>query len=761
METKETNKEKVYKNRRVMNNSNDITKRTSSINPLSVVGASAMGFPEKVSTTRSGMATKHASQRVVLTNPEFAKMYSGAENAYGDRSSYNIYAKGNYELIKIFRKFKDFELSPVLYLFKNIDNGKYICHLYRPAENLIEKYGFRMIDNIAGKYKEGDVIPKDTTLAQSSSYVNQNYCAGINARFAFAVIPELTEDSLVISDKLAEKLEYDLVDKVTVKISKDAYLLNRYGNKDVYKPFPNIGEYINDGILLSIRENSYVSSIAEASIPHINDKYYFTNGIIVDIDIQTNVDVENDQFNYYLKQTKDWYSEIYQYTSNIVTDKYQDDTVLNDIHNKAEKYLNDFVWCTKEEIINTRIEFTVLQHKKIKPGQKVAGRMGNKSVIGQIRPAEEMPRTDDGRPLDMLANGLAIPNRIIAFATYEATITFIFERMHQYIISLNRKGVQREEIMGYVFRLFEIFDPDQAAELQRVYNENPDVVFKDIMDNGLNLRISPFNEIIPRDAIVNTYTEFPEIMERYTVNNRLALGFKNGNMLERWIPSEEKHAIGYQYLWVLKQESSKTLSTVATGRTTLYDLHVKTSKFKNHLLRYSANPIRFGEYDTYNLLEGISVKNFAKIATYFRGSQYTDNSILMSQLNDINIDLSKYNNFPQIDNLKNILKFTGIELIPNEYGYNNIGNFDEMEDVLINNNLVNISKPQLRRVLLMYSYYMKYKEESGGTIDIAAFFDMIIKETDIFEALPDEYRDDILNRFIELLPILKQIKTYD
>lgn len=758
METKE---KKVYKNHRVMNNSNDITKRTSSINPLSTVGASAMGFPEKVSTTRSGMATKHASQRVVITNPEFARLYSGAENAYGDRSSYNVYAKDDYELIKIFRKFRDFEISPVLYLFKNLATGKYICHLYKPAENLIEKYGFRMIDNIAGKYREGDIIPKYTTISQSSSYVNQNYCAGINARFAFAVLPELTEDALLISSDLGKKLEYDLVDPVVVKISKDAYLLNRYGNNEVYKPFPNIGEYINDGILASIRENSYVSSIAEASVPHINDKYYFTNGIVVDIDIQSNIEVENEQFNYYLKEIKNWYSEIYQYTSNIITDPYQDEISLTDIHNKAEKYLNDFVWCTKEEIINTRIEFTILHHKEIKPGQKVAGRMGNKSVVCTIVPTEEMPRTDDGRPLDMVANGLAIPNRIIAFATYEASITFIFERMHQHICKLNDQNAPREEIMSYVYRLFEIFDPYQSEELKQVYEQDPDAVFNDIIKNGLNLRISPFNTVIPRDAIVQSYTEFPDIMQRYTVNNRLVLGYTNGNVLERWIPSEEKHAIGYQYLWVLKQESSKTLSTVATGRTTLYDLHVKTSKFKNHLLRYSANPIRFGEYDTYNLLEGISVKNFAKIATYFRGSQYTDNSILMSQLNDVNIDLSKYNNFPQLDNLKNILKFTGIKLIPNEYGYNNIGNFDEMEDVLINNNLINISKPQLRRILLMYSYYMKYQSDCGGTVDIAAFFDMIIKDTDIFDALPDSYKDDILNRFIDLLPILKEIKTYD
>ena len=44
-----------------------------------------------------------------------------------------------------------------------------------------------------------------------------------------------------------------------------------------------------------------------------------------------------------------------------------------------------------------------------------------------------MPKTDDGRPIDMIKNGLAIPNRIIAFSAYEPDITFQSERIEQYI----------------------------------------------------------------------------------------------------------------------------------------------------------------------------------------------------------------------------------------------------------------------------------------------------------------------------------------
>ena len=181
-----------------------------------------MGFPDKISTVRSGMATKHATQRVVLTDPEFPMVYTGAENPYGEKSSWNIKANGDYQLMKIFRKFANVPCSPVAYIFKNLDTGKYLCKVIKPAENLVEKYGFRMNSNM-GKYVEGDIIPSGSVIAQSSSYINDNYCAGRNVRIANAVLPELTEDALVISDYIHEALRYDMVDVVNVEINRHAF----------------------------------------------------------------------------------------------------------------------------------------------------------------------------------------------------------------------------------------------------------------------------------------------------------------------------------------------------------------------------------------------------------------------------------------------------------------------------------------------------------------------------------------------------------
>ena len=737
--------------RKVMNNVLDIETRCAAVDPRSMFGASSIGFPDKISPVRAGMATKHgATQRVVLTNPEFPFVYTGAENEFGKLSSWDVTAEADLEIKRKFVKFKDYpEYSPVAYIYLNKATGKYGCKVLSPVVRITEKYGFRMKNLIANKH-EGDIIPKDTPITQSSSYVNDLYCGGRNLRMAYIVHPDVTEDAIILSDYAAQVLSFDMVDEVTVDIGKNAYLRNRYGKNGAYKPFPNIGEWIEDDVICSIRENSFVSSVAEASVPHINDKNLYSHGIIMDIDILTNVEVENEQFNSYLRQITDWYNDIYSYISKVITDPYQDDTTLLDIYNKAEKFLfSKAMWADKEYIADTIMKFKVLQPTPIRVGQKITGRYGNKSVVAKIIKRELMPRTDDGRPIDMLANGLAVPNRIIAFATYEGKMTFQSERIHQHIKKLYENGASNEEIMSIVFDFIGTFSKQQVNELRRVYNMAPDAVAADIIKNGIYINIEPLNETCVRDALIAADEKWKDIFKPYKIKTKLR---------HRWVEIDGDYNVGYQYTWVLKQEPSKYLTAVSTGRTTLYDLAVKTKQYKEHLKHYSDNAIKFGEYDTYNFLAAVEVRTFAKIATYFRGSQYEENSVLMSQLDDKPLDLTKYNKFPQLDNLHNCFKFIGIGM-RSTGEYNTIGAVDDIQEVHIGNIPVKISLPNLSYVLIIYSYYTQYEQYLGGAVDMVDFLTKI-RGTNVFEQKPDWYVDWVFEEFISLLPVLQQLKQY-
>src|SRR3989344_9609766 len=55
-----------------------------------------------------------------------------------------------------------------------------------------------------------------------------------------------------------------------------------------------------------------------------------------------------------------------------------------------------------------RIQVEVAQLRKVRAGDKLAGRHGNKGVISQVRPVEDMPYLEDGTPVDIILNPLGV-----------------------------------------------------------------------------------------------------------------------------------------------------------------------------------------------------------------------------------------------------------------------------------------------------------------------------------------------------------------
>jgi DNA-directed RNA polymerase subunit beta len=58
------------------------------------------------------------------------------------------------------------------------------------------------------------------------------------------------------------------------------------------------------------------------------------------------------------------------------------------------------------------VKVFVAVKRKIQPGDKMAGRHGNKGVVSHIVPVEDMPYLDDGTPVDIVLNPLGVPSRM-------------------------------------------------------------------------------------------------------------------------------------------------------------------------------------------------------------------------------------------------------------------------------------------------------------------------------------------------------------
>ena len=70
------------------------------------------------------------------------------------------------------------------------------------------------------------------------------------------------------------------------------------------------------------------------------------------------------------------------------------------------------------------VKVFVAVKRKLQPGDKMAGRHGNKGVISRILPAEDMPFLEDGTPVDIVLNPLGVPSRMNVGQIFETHLGF-------------------------------------------------------------------------------------------------------------------------------------------------------------------------------------------------------------------------------------------------------------------------------------------------------------------------------------------------
>ncbi len=86
------------------------------------------------------------------------------------------------------------------------------------------------------------------------------------------------------------------------------------------------------------------------------------------------------------------------------------------------------------------IKVYVAIKRKLQPGDKLAGRHGNKGVLSRILPAEDMPYLADGRPVDVVLNPLGVPSRMNVGQILESHLGWAAREMSSKIGELVEKG---------------------------------------------------------------------------------------------------------------------------------------------------------------------------------------------------------------------------------------------------------------------------------------------------------------------------------
>jgi len=340
---------------------------------LTSVAASLIPFFEHDDANRALMGSNMQRQAVVSVQPRAPFVSTGVEEKVARDSKHLVIANsdGIVELVdakKIVVKTRSGKEEYKLHKFKR--SNQFTCISQRP---LIER---------GQKVKKGDI------LADGPSIDNGVLALGQNLTVAFVSWEGANfEDAIVLSERVVQS---DLFTSIHIEDYYCDIRDTKLGPELTTPDIPNVSE-------------EKLKNLDEEGIIRIGAEVKAGDILVGKISPKGETELTSEE-----KLLKAIFGE-----------KSRDvkDASLNLPHGKTGRVVGVKIFSRErgdklDPGIIKRIQVEIAQLRKAQAGDKFAGRHGNKGVVSQVRPVEDMPYLEDGTPVDIILNPLGVPSRM-------------------------------------------------------------------------------------------------------------------------------------------------------------------------------------------------------------------------------------------------------------------------------------------------------------------------------------------------------------
>lgn len=590
----------------------DIKRRGQELNSMEQVYGKGLMMPLVSSNSGSrrimfGTQTEHM---LMLMNPEPALFQTGYETRFGEHSSSFTIADQDYSIIAKIPKFS-FNEGHHYYLILKTSQGEYSVIERVSYKHITESYGFLYNNKDIDKMKVGDTIPQGKVVHKSLAFdEHNNRQDGTNLITTYMSCEYTKEDGIIISESASKRLTSPLMRKVTIIINDNDIPLNIYGDANKYKSFPDIGEYINDGLLCALRrekkeEMLFSQSYSRLSQTMISDEKYILQGKVIDVNIFCNNPEALtkshyfDQLRFYKNEQAKFLTQFIDVVKPIIESGAPCSYELQKLYYNSLKILEGGQYIKDRPFSNIILELIVTDESEVEVGDKISNRYGGKGVISLITPDHLMPQLDNGDYVDVIFNSSTCVNRENAGQLFETSLNHISSKLVDYF---NTGALHTEEILEMIIRYLRLVVPAQADYLEAfsktLDSDELDFLVNDLIENkGLIISMKPTSEAIDIDQLNRIYQEFPFIGQ-YTVN--VPMKDSNGNI--RYIPSRRKLVCGKQYMYRLKQYAEEKFSAVSLSATNIRNENSRNTNKKAYKTIHSKTCVKFGEMETGDLI---------------------------------------------------------------------------------------------------------------------------------------------------------------
>ena len=181
--------------------------------------------------------------------------------------------------------------------------------------------------------------------------------------------------------------------------------------------------------------------------------------------------------------------------------------------------------------------FIAMKHK-VQPGDKMAGRHGNKGVISRILPIEDMPYLEDGTIVDIVLNPLGVPSRMNIGQILETHLGWAAVTLGKQITeALNNFNEKKNDVKHLTNVICDAYDDEKIAKIVRSFTEAEVLELASNLQNGIPIATPVFDGAKESD-IVN-------MLKRANLDTSGQIRLIDGRTGEYF---ERKVTIGYIYM---------------------------------------------------------------------------------------------------------------------------------------------------------------------------------------------------------------------
>lgn len=607
---------------------------TSAINP----------FILNTSSPRAVMDFNHVSQHLPILTPDETPIKTGIEYELGKyindvRTDHDCVVKG------IIPKYREYGIAepPVYTVFIEYEENNQLFIDYIDVETYRTThtfFGYKL--KLTEEFMNIDYntpISKDTILATTDSYGDEgDYRYGLNANVAFMSHPSVAEDGFVVSESFLNRAKFPSIVKRVINITKDSIPINLYGNKDIFKFIPNIGEKVReDGLLCVLRPRNDWFSISDMNNTNISEPdsqfdnpiYVNPNSTVVDISVIRG-NYHKPEFSSKLTEQLDSYAEmLINYYRNIVN-KYEQilqekKMLFGSVDNirlspKLSRFIADAMIKVnmatsgknklsyrKLPIDQYRIEITTISIIRPNIGNKLSDIHAAKGVICRWLPDHMMPVDELGNRVDVITDSMSTISRMNLGRAYQAYLGATSRDERRKLINLfsSKYGIDflnkinqedLDYIRNYLHGLYSLINPKMKEFIESINNDELYVHFKRIVEHILSIYYPPDNEYNITDVISNIESSiYKPHVGKLTFTDEL------GNK----VTTKEDIRVGQLYFMVL-EKIANDYSGVSSAKVNNFGFPVKGTNLDKFKYPHSLTPTKTGGETEFRILESFA-----------------------------------------------------------------------------------------------------------------------------------------------------------